>query len=328
MIESYKHVHDDPMLIGDVDILPGEAQDIKILVGRLPSGNRLYMEGKVFRGQKPGPTVLLTGGIHGDEINGIQIVKEAIEKNYFAGIRSGTVIALPLVNAFGFINFSRHVPDGKDVNRSFPGSKNGSLAARVAHKVTHFILPYTDLILDFHTGGAFRYNYPQVRYHAQDRLAANIAKVFGMKFSIEKPYIANSLRKVAHDKGISTVVYEAGESVRLDGFCIENGLKGIRRVLHALDMVSEQPSPPSGIRIRCKKTSWIRAPHSGIFIWSQSSGTFVDKGEILGTISDPFAQKIVQVKSKYKGYIVGHNNASVVNQGDALFHVATDYEVM
>lgn len=322
MIDNIKHFHDDPMIIDGMDILPGESHEIKLLVGRLPSGTRIFIEAKVFRSKTPGPTVLITGGIHGDEINGIQAVKQSLEEAYYDNLLKGTVIAMPLVNAFGFINFSRDVPDGKDVNRSFPGSKTGSLAARVANKLTQNVLPHVDLIIDFHTGGAFRYNYPQVRYSPKDAIAAKLAKAFGVKYCIEKTMIDRSLRKIAFSMNIPTIVYEGGESVRLDGLSIAQGMRGIKNVLRTLDMLPKPQKEDAVEQILCTKTTWLRSPYSGIFIWSISSGNYVEKGEVIGEISDPYANKKVLVKAKKSGHLIGHNNASVVNQGDALFHIA------
>ncbi len=315
-------------IIDNETVLPGQSTLIKLRVGRLPSGTRITIDAHVFRGVEEGPTVLILGGVHGDEINGIEIVRRCLEEETFDNVIKGTIIAIPIVNIFGFINFSREVPDGKDVNRSFPGSTSGSLAARVARTLTKKVLPLVDFVIDLHTGGASRYNYPQIRYGKPDRTAFELGKQFGAPFLIQKPFISKSLRKVAYEIGIPVIVYEAGESLRFDGFAIETGIKGIKRILSAAEMITPYHSMSSNSIIHITKTSWIRASHSGLFLWTKSSGQKVLKGEPIGHIKDPQGLRSVTVLSNKDGYIIGHNNASVVNQGDALFHLSYEEEIL
>ncbi|MCB0691162.1 MAG: succinylglutamate desuccinylase/aspartoacylase family protein [Saprospiraceae bacterium] len=308
------------MIIDNQSIAPGEDMVIKIPAGRLPSDTRIQVYVHVYRSEKPGPILFVQGGVHGDEINGIEIVRRAIENNLFKNIDCGSVIAVPLLNIFGFINFSRDVPDGKDVNRSFPGNLSGSLASRVARVLTKKILPNVDVALDCHTGGSSRYNFPQIRYNKNDKKAEILAQMFNAPFAVEKPYIAHSFRKSANEMGIPAIVFEGGESVRLDGLAIDHGLRGLQNLMAGLGIISENKKREID-SLTISNTSWIRASQSGIFIWSKSSGNKIYKGEPLGEIKDPFGTKSVKVLSKHNGYIIGHNNASVVNQGDALFHV-------
>ena len=313
----------EPLIIGNEEVFPGEEKTLKLSVGRLPSGNRIFMNLYCYKSENPGPTALILGGVHGDEINGIEIVRKSIEKGVFTNLLRGTVIAIPILNIYGFINFSREVPDGKDVNRSFPGNMKGSLASRVARTLTRLVLPYVDFGLDFHTGGNSRYNYPQIRYSGNDPVASEIARNFNAPYTLKKAGIPKSLRKVAREMNVTMLVYEGGESIRLDGFAIENGLKGIKRVLYARQMISE--GSDAGYKsVHFNRTTWIRASYSGIFIWSRRSGNYVMKGEPLGTIKDPLGFKMITVLSNREGYIIGHNNNSVVNQGDALFHIGYD----
>ncbi len=315
--------YQEPLVIDSHNILPGEDKVIKINAGRLPSDTRIYVYAHIYRHPTPGPCVLVLGGVHGDEINGIEIVRRSIDKSVFNTLKKGTVIAIPLLNIYGFINFSRDVPDGKDVNRSFPGSTTGSVASRVARVLSKKILPYVDLALDFHTGGSSRYNYPQIRYGKEDLDARKLAKLFGAPYLVEKPYIPKSFRKVARKMGIPAIVYEAGESIRFDKLSIETGEQGLKNVLYGLDMLEGKPSIPESM-ITFPRSSWVRAPQSGMFIWSKSSGEKIRKGDKLGVINDPFGTKTVSVISKISGYIIGHNNASVVNQGDALFNIGLE----
>lgn len=309
------------MVIDGEQILPGESKQIKMVVGRLPSDTQITILTHVFRAEEPGPTVLFLGGVHGDEINGIETIRKSIEIGTFEHLKKGTVIAIPLLNVFGFINFSRDVPDGKDVNRSFPGSSRGSLAARVAHTLTKKILPHVDYAVDLHTGGASRFNFPQIRYSATIPGTLDMAKAFGAPFTIEKATIPNSFRRVCKDNKIPAIVFEGGESIRINGFAISSAMYGLENILHYLEMLEIAPNKLHHKRQHIRKSTWIRASFSGLFIWTKSSGQEVVKGEPIGFIKDPFANKSVKVLSSRNGFILGHNNASVVIQGDALFNI-------
>lgn len=316
-----KHVYGEPIVIGNESVYPGEYGLARMNVGRLPSDTKIDVIAHVFRSKNPGPCVLVLGGVHGDEINGIEIVRKALEEDVFTNLDRGSVIAIPLLNVFGFINFSREVPDGKDVNRSFPGTSKGSLASRVANTLTKKVLPYVDIAMDFHTGGASRFNFPQIRYSSVDKVAEELAIVFGTRYIIQKPVIPKSFRKTARVHKIPTLVFEGGESVRLDGHAISVGVQGMKRVLAHLEMTHHPTFNNNTKSIIVKKTSWLRAPYSGIFIWSKCSGSYVKKGEPLGVLKDAYGNKSITVSAPRDGYIIGHSNASVVNQGDALFHI-------
>lgn len=317
----------DAIVIDNNSIEVGQSETMKLIVGRTPSDSQISIITHVFRSKNPGPTLLLLGGVHGDEINGIEIVNQLVLEGYFKHIERGTVIAIPLLNVFGFNNLSRAVPDGKDVNRSFPGSSGGSLAARVASTLTRKILPYVDYAIDSHTGGSARYNHPQIRVTKKVPEGIELAKVFAAPYTIESATIPNSFRRITRDLNIPTLVYEAGESIRLCGFSIQKGKEGIKRVMDYLQYKNpdEMGEIPSTTII--EKSRWIRATQAGIFIWSKSSGHFVRKGEPIGIIKNPYGTKYITIFSKYDGHIIGHNNASVVNQGDALFHIGLSINV-
>ncbi len=315
--------HSDPIIIDKTEIFPGEQAVVDIKVGRLPSDTRINIVAHIFRSENPGPVILVQGGVHGDEINGVEIVRKSVDQGMFNNISKGTIIAIPLLNVFGFINFSREVPDGKDVNRNFPGSSKGSLASRVARTLTKKIIPYVDVAIDYHTGGASRYNYPQIRLTKGDEQSLALAQAFNAPYIIEKPVIPKSFRKVAHGLGIATLVYEGGESVRLDGYAIDRGYQGLRNVLRYLNMDSSVKEEQKHYTY-LHRTFWIRSPHSGLFIWSKKSGNYVKKGEPLGMVKSPFGGKEFSVYADRDGHIIGHNNASVVNAGDALFHIGQE----
>ncbi len=305
--------------IQKVAVGPGERAEVRIPVGRLPAGNQILMRAQVFRSREEGPSVLLLAGVHGDEINGVEILRRALADKLFDGLLRGTVIVIPIVNVFGFINFSREVPDGKDVNRSFPGNMNGSLAARVARILTKKILPMIDFGVDFHTGGGQHYNYPQVRYTDDDDRAGELARQFAAPFLLAKRPVGRSLRKVAHGMDKPIIVYEGGENHRFDGFAIEKGLTGLRRLLHAQGML-DQSAPPERL-ISLRNSAWVRASHAGMFQWSKAAGHQVRKGEVIGAIHDPYGADSRLITAPRDGFLLGHNNSPLISPGDALFHL-------
>ncbi len=309
--------------INGVSIAPGQKEVIRLNVARLPSGTVISLRVHVYRSLKPGPTLLVMGGVHGDEINGVEIVREAIVGKYFDNLACGNVIAIPLLNIYGFINFSRDTSDGKDVNRSFPGSRMGSLASRVAYTLTKKVLPLVDFGVDFHTGGGSRYNYPQIRYSVADPRAEVLAKAFAPPYLVRKSGIAKSLRKVAQGMGIPILIFEGGESLRLDGFSIAKGMKGLRRLMQVEGLLAGEPAVVKDPLI-FNKSTWVRAARSGLFRWAQQSGARVSEGEPLGVLHDPYGESRFPVLASRDGYLIGHNNAPVVNQGDALFHIGYD----
>lgn len=311
-----------PVVLKKKKVPPGEHVILNFPVGHLPSGTPIDVAVHVFQAAKPGPVVLLLAGMHGDEINSIEILRRALINKMFEGLQRGAVVAVPLLNVFGFINFSRDVPDGKDVNRSFPGSARGSLAARVAHLVTRELLPSADLIIDLHTGGTSKYNYPQIRYTERSEASVELAGIFGAPFMIHKPLISKSLRKTAIEMKKIAIVFEGGEAERYDPFSIHEGLAGIRRVLFHAGMSTVDEPMREVIQIR--KTMWVRAQAAGLFLWAHASGDLVRKGQKLGEIHDPQGQTCYPVLAPRPGHIIGHNNAAVVSSGDALFHLGWD----
>jgi predicted deacylase len=312
------------MKINTTEIAAGSYKRVKLRVGYLPSGTEINIYAHVYRGKEEGPVMLLMAGVHGDEINGVESIRRLVEAEYFKQIKKGSIIVVPLLNVFGFINFSRDVPDGKDVNRSFPGNNRGSLASRVARKLTKSILPLVDFGIDLHTGGDSRYNHPQIRFTRTDEKARELAEVFNAPFTIPKVRIPKSLRKVAGDMGIPVIVFEGGESKRLDGLSIDTAIQGIQNVMDHYNMFGEKTDSKKQASVLIQKTRWIRAAEAGMFIWSKHSGMKVKKGEILGVIKDVQGGRSIDVLARMDAYIIGHNNAPVVNSGDALFHIGLE----
>lgn len=301
-------------------IEPGENAQLRIPVGKLPSDTPIYVNAYVYRAVESGPTVLVLAGVHGDEVNGVETVRRVLQSGLFENLQRGSVIAIPVLNVYGFNNFSREVPDGKDVNRSFPGTTRGSLASRVARTLTREILPLVDFGIDYHTGGNAHYNFPQIRYTKGDAAARELAEVFAAPFTIAKPALSKSLRQTAGKLGKPILVYEGGENLRLGGVAIEKGMAGLRRVLcHHGMLAGEAPAPDRNLPIG--ESGWLRAARAGMFQWMKQSGAQVRKGEILGFLNDPYGQWEEAVTAPHAGYLIGHTNAPVVSMGDALFHL-------
>lgn len=312
--------------IGKTELIPGQNALIKLPAGQLPSGSKVEIQAHIYRGLRPGPTVLLLAGVHGDEINGVEIVRKCVYDKSFEGLLAGTVIAIPLLNVFGFNNFSRDVPDGKDVNRAFPGTATGSLAARVANVLHKNILPHVDFGLDFHTGGRGTYNYPQLRYTPGDNKALAVAEAFGAPLIVASKAPSKSLRRTAkatYDLPILT--FEGGENQRYDGVSIQTGVNGIKRLLVGQLMLAGSTGPEAPKPVHVIESRWTRAERAGLFQWFKASGNRVRKGEPIGVISDPQGQlPNHRILSKKEGFIIGHANAAVVSQGDALFHIGKE----
>ena len=321
MPKSEKSEKPKELIISGHSILPGESVELNLMVAKLPSRTPIDIPVFVNRAKEPGPTLLLLGGLHGDEINGVEIVRRIMEQKYHIP-EKGTIITIPILNIYGFINFSREVPDGKDVNRSFPGFENGSLASRVAYNLTQEILPHIDVGIDYHTGGASRTNYPQIRCDLEDKQNKTLAHIFKAPFTIHSALIKGSLRHTATMMDKRILIFEGGESLRLDEYAIKEGIDGFRRILGSLEM----GIPPFSVRsfektIEIHKRKWLRASEAGLFSSYYYSGDPIKKNQIIGSIADPFGDYEDIIKSPEDGFIIGLNNNPVVNQGDALMHI-------
>ncbi|MEO7992161.1 MAG: succinylglutamate desuccinylase/aspartoacylase family protein [Chryseolinea sp.] len=308
--------------IAGQEIHPGEFKEIDINIARLPSHTVIDTPIYISRGLEDGPILALTAGMHGDEINGMEIVRRILDSGLHQPKR-GVTVCMPIVNIYGFLNYSRDVPDGKDINRSFPGSKNGSLASRVAYNLMHEVIPFIDYGIDFHTGGAMRANYPQVRAVLKDEKNLELAQAFNAPFTIDSPFRPNSLRKEASKRGKNIIVYEGGESLRFDQQAIEEGIAGTLRLMKHLNMIDWAPEAKEESKI-VWNTSWIRAKSAGLFQPNIQCGQLVQKGQWVGTITDPFGEFKEHVLATEMGYVIGLNNIPVINAGDALMHIGMD----
>ncbi len=302
----------------DFDLKKEKLHRQNIPTARLPSGTVIEIPIFSYEAKKEGPTLLLMAGMHGDEINGVEIMRRIITKKLYQ-VEAGRVVLIPIFNVFGFINFSREVPDGKDVNRSFPGTKNGSLASQFAHFMMDEVIPHIDYGIDFHTGGKLINNYPQVRAMLDDPKNEALAKAFASPLIMNSPFRDKSLRKEAGKLGKSILVYEAGESLKLRKPAIDEGIAGMKRVMKHLGMINEAPAP-NKTPIIIGKSTWSRASRAGLHYAQARNGSFVRKGEILGVISDPYGDYERAIKASHDCYVLSVNNNPVVNRGDALFH--------
>ncbi|MCK6648684.1 MAG: succinylglutamate desuccinylase/aspartoacylase family protein [Bacteroidia bacterium] len=308
--------------INGTNIHPGSSAQVNLNLYQLPTKTIIEIPVYVYRSIKPGPTLLILAGMHGDEINGIEIVRRLITRDDVRNPLCGSIIAIPVINIISFLYGSRDLPDGRDLNRCFPGSRNGSLGSRIAFDLMNEIIPQIDFGIDFHTGGAKINNYPQLRCIFNSKTNLDLGKKFSPPLIVNSPFRDNTLRKEASKKGKSILVFEGGESSRFDYLSINEGMNGCLRLMKHLNMIDlEIPNNPT---VLLSKTSWIRAKSSGLFHTSKTNGAHILKGEIIGMICDPYGEHEEKLVAPFDGYILGINNQPVINQGDALMHVGVE----
>jgi uncharacterized protein len=291
-------------------------------VYQLPTKTIIEIPVYVFRSVHPGPTLLILAGMHGDEINGIEIVRRLITRDDVRNPYCGSIIAIPVINIISFLYGSRDLPDGRDLNRCFPGSRSGSLGSRIAYDLMNEIIPQIDFGIDFHTGGAKINNHPQLRCVFNNQMNLDLGKKFSPPLILNSAFRDNTLRKEAAKKGKSILVFEGGESSRFDYLSINEGMNGCLRLMKHLNMINlDIPNNPT---VFLNKTSWVRAKTSGLFHTSKTNGAHISKGEIIGMICDPYGEYQEKLIASHAGYIVGINNQPVINQGDALMHIGVE----
>lgn len=310
-------------LLGE-SIMPGESKIINVDIAKLHTMTNLKIPVIVERSKIDGPILLLSACLHGDEINGTEIVRQIIRQKINKPKR-GTIICIPIINIFGFINQTREFPDKRDLNRVFPGSKNGSLASRFAHFLVTEILPKVDYAVDFHAGGASRFNAPQIRIVQNNTELKALATVFNAPFTLYSKNITGSFRNASTKLGVKMLLFEGGKSLDLNENITQEGIEGTKRFLAHLDMLNPKKELKSALKetIFIEKSAWIRANYSGMFHGLVASSSFVEKGTVLAMISDPFGKIEYKLKSPYAGYIINVNDAPIVYQGDAVFHIST-----
>lgn len=313
---------EDRFVILGKEIKKGERAFLELEVAKLHTRNSIKIPVIVERAKKDGPTLLIMAGVHGDEVNGVAIVRNIIRKKYNKP-KCGTIICIPVFNVFGYLNQRREFPDGRDLNRMFPGFANGSLASQFAYRFTKEIAPLVDYVLDFHSGGAERANFPQIRVDILEEKALELAKVFGAPFISHSNYIPKSVRSTFNKLGKTILLFEGGKSQDLDDQVIRSGVKGAVNVMKHLGMHDGEIKPNKG-SIIIQKSKWVRAPYSGMFQLLVENGVWVNKKEIIGEITDPYGGFEKKVIAPFDGYIFCVNTAPIVNKGDALFHVSVE----
>ncbi len=303
----------------------GESKTIDFNIAKLYTSTKIEIPIIVERAAIPGPTVLITAAIHGDEINGVEIVRQLISRKINKPKR-GTIICIPILNIFGFLSSDRSFPDGRDLNRSFPGTKRGSLASRVAYHFTNQILPHADYCLDFHTGGASRFNAAQIRVKPGDEELLQLAKVFNAPFTVVSNNLKKSYRSACNKIGTPIILFEGGKSLESNKQIVNYGVRGTKRFLNYLDMLDTKfkVTKPLSNTVIIKKTKWIRAQRSGLIHTKINCNKLVEKGEVLATITDPYGKMLFEVLAPNNGYIINVNQAAIVHQGDAIFHISVE----
>jgi predicted deacylase len=310
------------LTIGGITVPAGRRMGVSLPVAMLHTHVPVDMPVWVINGRRDGPRLFVSAALHGDELNGIEIIRRLRGMSLLSKLR-GTLLLVPVVNVFGLLQHTRYLPDRRDLNRSFPGSERGSLAARLAHLFMSEIVARCTHGIDLHTGAVHRNNLPQVRARLDDDATRRLAVAFGAPVVIDARLRDGSLREAAAARGIPTLIYEAGEALRFDETAIRIGVAGILNIMRTLGMLRDtraaraRPEP-----VIAASSYWLRAPEAGILRSTTALGQRVSRNQALGTISDPFGERDIPVCASQPGLVVGRNALPLVNEGDALFHVA------
>jgi uncharacterized protein len=314
--------------IGGTEIAAGARGLVDLPVSKLSNHTPVTLPVHVLHGHRPGPTMFVSAAIHGDELNGVEIIRRVL-RTLQPGNIAGTLLCVPVVNAYGFIGRSRYLPDRRDLNRSFPGSATGSLAARLAHLFLNEVVHRCQFGIDLHTAAVHRVNLPQIRSNfAKSPRCRELSEAFGAQVVLESPERPGSLRRAARESGIDVLVYEGGEGLRFDDFAIRAGVDGIANVmlktgmLELPDGVEATPVPDTRAPVFANVSRWVRAPDGGIFRTTKQIGNAVTAGEVIGIVSNPYEDSETEVRTSHRGIIVGRTTLPIVNMGDALFHIA------
>lgn len=310
----------ETIVFGGTPLAPGERRVIDLPAPALTTREEFHLPAVVIHGRRQGARLCVSSAIHGDEINGVEIIRRLLARPALKRLR-GTLIAVPVVNIYGFLNRSRYLPDRRDLNRSFPGSDKGSIAARLARLFVDEVLSGSSHAIDLHTAAIHRENLPHIRADMEDPETARLAAAFGAPVTINGDKLEGSLRQAAGDLDIPLLLYEAGEALRFNETAIRAGVRGILAVMRALDMLPATPTRPSVTPLVPRSTQWIRAPEGGILHHLAPLGRRVKRDDILGVIGDPFGELEVPVIAPASGIVIGRTTIPLVNEGDALIHL-------
>lgn len=311
------------LIINSIIIPPGDHKTIMLPMPKLYDWTPMNMPVHIIRGLNPGPILCVTAAVHGDEINGVEIIRRLIKKKYPKHM-NGTLIAVPIVNIYGFLYRDRYLMDRRDLNRCFPGSNTGSLASRLAYLIMNELVAHATHMIDLHTGSLQRTNLPQIRANLDLQHTEKLAKAFQAPIILHSKERDGSLRQAANDRGIPLLLYEAGEALRFNEQAIKTGLTGIINVMKALDMLPHPTHFSTFFHSPVARSSlWMRAPHSGILRAYKTLGNKVKKGEKLGLIVNPIGEEEYEINARITGMIIGQTNLPLVHEGAALFHIAS-----
>lgn len=316
-----------PFELAGTRVQPGKRAIVEMPAAQLYTNTPLNIPVHVVHGKKPGPVLLVCAAIHGDELNGVEIIRRLLQVGSLRNL-AGTLVAVPVVNVFGFIHKSRYLPDRRDLNRCFPGSESGSLGARMAHLFKSQVLDNCTHAIDLHTGAIYRSNVPQIRANLASAATAEMAKAFGVPLVLNSVLRDGTFREVAEANNVPVITYEAGEALRLEENCIRPGVRGVINVMRHLNMLppSKKPAPKHEPAV-ARSSQWVRAEHDGVFRPMVALGQRIKPDQLLGRISSPFNSDEVDLIAPCAGILVGRNNLPLVNEGEALFHIARFEEV-
>ena len=306
---------------GGETIEPGERATVELPMARLYTSNKMTLPVHVIHGRRSGPVLFVSAAVHGDEINGVEIIRRLLSSRTIKNLR-GTLLAIPVVNPFGFIQRARYLPDRRDLNRSFPGSLKGSLAGRIAHLFMTEIASRCDFGIDLHTGSNFRSNLPQIRACLDDPKTIELATAFGAPVVVPSELREGSLREAVAALGKPVLVFEGGEALYFNESVIKTGLQGVIRLMRHTGMLAASKRAKHRESIITDKTSWVRGGMSGIFSRKVQLGGFVKRGSLIGALSDPLGDEQEDIYAPYTGVVIGQLNIPLAHEGDALIHLA------
>ncbi|MEA1079485.1 succinylglutamate desuccinylase/aspartoacylase family protein [Marinobacter qingdaonensis] len=312
-----------PFVIGDYEVRAGTRRTVEIPVAKLYTHTPLHIPVEVVHGRRAGPVLMVCGAIHGDEINGVEIVRRVLKNSALRHLR-GTLVAVPIVNIFGFVQRTRYLPDRRDLNRCFPGTETGSLGGRIAYLLRSQIMENVSHIIDLHTGAIHRFNLPQIRAELKNPETTRMAEAFGAPIIINASLREGSLRAYADSQDIPVITFEGGEALRFDEVVISSGVKGVVRVMRALEMIPAKKGPmaPKSRSETAANSQWVRTDMDGIMRPVARLGQRVRKGQKLAMVADPFGESESAVLSPCSGIVICVNNLPLVNEGEAIYHIA------
>jgi predicted deacylase len=309
-----------PLVVAGVSVGLGESADLSLPIAQSYSGADVGVPVRVWRAPEPGPTVFVTGVVHGDELNGAGIVREIMLRPAFELLR-GSLLLVPVVNILGFERHSRYLPDRRDLNRSFPGGPSGSLASRLAHAVFTEVISQSDFGVDLHTAALRRTNFPNVRGDLRLPEVRRLAEAFGCEVIINTRGQPRTLRRSACDAGVPTIILEAGTVWRVEPSVLEWGVRGIRNVLIELGMAAGEPVRPAYQAIVRRKT-WVRARAGGFLEFHVGPGDLVEAGQAIATCTSLRGERLDVLEAPMDSVVLGMTMLPAATPGDPVCHLA------